>query len=49
MVDHFIFVAQRICTNKWKLEEAERMLSARWADPTLFCEQMKFCEKATFY
>jgi len=34
-----------ICTNKWKLEEAERMLSARWADPTLFCEQMKFSEK----
>ena len=34
-----------ICTNKWKLEEAERTLSARWADPTLFCEQMKFCEK----
>ena len=36
----------RLCKNQAQLQQAERLLSARWADPTLFSEKMELCQKA---
>eukprot|EP00913_Durusdinium_trenchii_P007721 g7251.t1 len=34
-----------LCKNQAQLQQAERLLSARWADPTLFSEKMELCQK----